>query len=133
METGITDGDRGVTCGREGDCLGAIETEVEMDSAGEIPTPSSSSPAPASPPPSDRESPGVEPRSGYNVHPFEGAGGCVTNKTVVKIRVGQSVPEWHDEKSASQILEREVEGKVRSWCGWCWRVLPGEDDRKNNR
>lgn len=127
IEVGITDGDRGVTCGREADCLGAIDTEVEMDSAGEIPPPPSSTP---SPPPSDRDSPGAEPRSGYNVHQFEGAGGCVTNKTVVKMRVGESVPEWHDEKCASQILRREVEGKVRRWCGWCWRVLPGEDDFK---
>ncbi|PKS05785.1 hypothetical protein jhhlp_007614 [Lomentospora prolificans] len=128
IEVGITDGDRGVTCGREADCLGAIDTEVEMDSAGEIPSPPSSTP---SPPPSDRDSPRAEPRSGYNVHQFEGAGGCVTNKTTVKMRVGESVPEWHDEKCASQILRRETEGKVRRWCGWCWRVLPGEDDLKN--
>ncbi|CAI4212236.1 unnamed protein product [Parascedosporium putredinis] len=130
IEVGVTDGDGGVTCGREADCLGAIDTEVEMDSAGEIPPPPTSTP---SPPPSDRESLGAEPRSGYNVHPFEGAGGCVTNKATVKVRVGESVPEWHDERSASQILRRETEGKARRWCGWCWRVLPGEADLRRGK
>lgn len=108
-----------------------------MDSAGEN-TPSaavagsssSSSPPPAplapSPFPSDPDESGH--RSGYNIHEYEGANGRVTNKTVVRIRVGRSVPEWHDEKAARRILGREVEGRVRRWCAWCWRVIPGEEE-----
>jgi hypothetical protein len=23
------------------------------------------------------------------------------------------------------VLVREKEGRARSWCGWCWRVVPG--------
>jgi hypothetical protein len=47
------------------------------------------------------------------------------------VRVGACVPEWEDEKgSNSKILAREVNGAARSWCGWCWRVIPGEKDKR---
>lgn len=49
-------------------------------------------------------------------------------KLVRMVRVGACVPEWGDEKDAGKFLVREQEGKARSWCGWCWRVVPGVKD-----
>lgn len=123
---GVTDAERGIPCGREANCLAAVEKEVEIDAAGDKTPSSSSASASASPRPipSDPD----EFRSGYNVHEYEGAGGRVTNKTVVGIRVGRSVPEWHDEKASRRILGKEMDGVVRSWCGWCWRVIPGKEE-----
>lgn len=44
------------------------------------------------------------------------------------LRVGGCVPEWKDEKALGQSLRREIAGEVRSWCGWCDRVIPGKMD-----
>ncbi|KAM0261844.1 hypothetical protein ACHAQJ_002047 [Trichoderma viride] len=68
---------------------------------------------------------------GYERHEIEGIGGIVKRKLVRMVRVGACVPEWEDEKgSNSKILAREVNGAARSWCGWCWRVIPGEKDKR---
>ncbi|KAI1179257.1 hypothetical protein F4777DRAFT_504292 [Nemania sp. FL0916] len=67
-------------------------------------------------------------RPGYARHEIEGIGGVVKTKLVRTLRVGACVPEWEDEKSKRQILEREVSGGRRSWCGWCARVIPGARD-----
>lgn len=129
---GVADVEGGIPCGREADCLSAVEKEVEMDSAGEkTPSPAaatasaSSSPSPQPHlPDADRN----ERRSGYSVHEYEDSSGRVSNKTVVRVKVGNSVPEWHDEKVERRILGREVDGKVRRWCGWCCRVIPAEGE-----
>ncbi|KFA63846.1 hypothetical protein S40285_04468 [Stachybotrys chlorohalonatus IBT 40285] len=67
---------------------------------------------------------------GYERHEIEGIGGVVKKKLVRMVRVGACVPEWEDEKGGggSRILGREVRGDARSWCGWCWRVIPGRKD-----
>lgn len=66
---------------------------------------------------------------GYNRHEIEGIGGVVKRKRVRMVRVGACVPEWDDERgSGKRILGREVRGARRSWCGWCWRVIPGDKD-----
>ncbi|KAI0399807.1 hypothetical protein F4802DRAFT_533550 [Xylaria palmicola] len=67
-------------------------------------------------------------RPGYARHEIEGIGGVVKTKLVRMLRVGACVPEWEDEKNKGLILEREVSGGRRSWCGWCWRVIPGARD-----
>ncbi|GAW21509.1 hypothetical protein ANO14919_110300 [Xylariales sp. No.14919] len=67
-------------------------------------------------------------RPGYARQEIEGIGGVVKTKLVRMMRVGACVPEWEDEKNKGQILEREVSGGRRSWCGWCCRVIPGERD-----
>ncbi|KAI1085284.1 hypothetical protein F5B20DRAFT_138130 [Whalleya microplaca] len=67
-------------------------------------------------------------RPGYARHEIEGIGGVVKTKLVRIVRVGAGVPEWEDEKNKGQILEREVSGRSRCWCGWCWRVIPGRKD-----
>jgi hypothetical protein len=66
---------------------------------------------------------------GYLRHEIEGIGGVVKKKLVRMVKVGACVTEWADEKEGGRHLMREREGKARSWCGWCWRVVPGEKDR----
>jgi hypothetical protein len=65
---------------------------------------------------------------GYDRHEIEGIGGVVKKKLVRMVKVGACVPEWGDEKEMGKFLVREQEGKARSWCGWCWRVVPGVKD-----
>jgi len=65
---------------------------------------------------------------GYERHEIEGIGGVVKKKLVRMVKVGACVPEFRDEKDNGEILGREVKGQVRSWCGWCWRVIPGKKD-----
>lgn len=52
----------------------------------------------------------------------------VKKKLVRVVKVGACVPEYEDEKIRHDIMGRETNGKVRSWCGWCWRVIPGPRD-----
>lgn len=65
---------------------------------------------------------------GYTRHEIEGIGGVVKRKLVRMVKVGAGVSEFGDEKEMGKFLVREVEGRTRSWCGWCWRVIPGRDD-----
>lgn len=67
---------------------------------------------------------------GYARHEIEGIGGVVKRKLVRMVRVGKCVPEWEEERKSSRVLGREARGESRSWCGWCWRVVPGRDDLK---
>ncbi|KAL8344636.1 hypothetical protein RB601_004920 [Gaeumannomyces tritici] len=175
--TGIGDGDRGVPCGREDECLGAKECEHETDceaadaaaadtyfaqqqqqsqaaaAAATNPLLLLQSPVAtwpnsnhhhnnnnnnnggsgmATPDSSSLSSRRHTPSPGYARHEIEGIGGVVKTKLVRMVRVGAGVPEWQDEKPASrgggEALAREVAGRVRSWCGWCARVIPGRDD-----
>ncbi|KAK8150602.1 hypothetical protein G3M48_000820 [Beauveria asiatica] len=65
---------------------------------------------------------------GYERHEIEGIGGIVKRKLVRMVRVGKCVPEWEEERTSARVLGREARGEARSWCGWCWRVVPGRDD-----
>ncbi|KID86147.1 hypothetical protein MGU_06580 [Metarhizium guizhouense ARSEF 977] len=66
---------------------------------------------------------------GYERHEIEGIGGRVKRKLVRMVRIGACVPEWDDEKGfGGRVLESEIKGCARSWCGWCWRVIPGKKD-----
>ncbi|XXH03685.1 hypothetical protein Hte_010091 [Hypoxylon texense] len=158
LGTGIGEGDRGVICGREAACYGSKEREQETDcdaaDAREqdennnnnnngssstnnstlslwATTPSltsSSSSSISGSPPGERRTPSPQLRPGYARHEIEGIGGVVKTKLVRIVRVGACVPEWEDEKKKGEILGREVSGQSRSWCGWCWRVIPGKKD-----
>ncbi len=75
--------------------------------------------------------PPVQMGPGYTRHEIEGIGGVVKKKLVRMVWVGACVTEWEDEKEQGRYLVREVEGKTRSWCGWCWRVIPGATDKDN--
>lgn len=114
-------------CGREGDCLASREVEQEIDcdaeDARESISPSSS--------PGSIGSGSMGP--GYERHEIEGIGGVVKKKLVRMVRVGACVPEFEDERQIGRFLVREVDGRARSWCGWCWRVVPGAKDRERLR
>lgn len=66
--------------------------------------------------------------AGYMRHEIEGIGGVVKKKLMTVVRVGACVTEWGDEKAQGKYLVREYDGRSRSWCGWCWRVVPGVKD-----
>ncbi|KAH7420012.1 hypothetical protein BKA64DRAFT_700013 [Cadophora sp. MPI-SDFR-AT-0126] len=135
LGVGIGEGNRGVPCGRGGECIAAREVESEIDcdaeDAREIDS-NSRAESPASSPGSANGSIHSE-RSGqmgpgYARHEIEGIGGVVKKKLVRMVKVGACVPEWGDEKDAGRYLVREQDGRARSWCGWCWRVVPGAKD-----
>jgi hypothetical protein len=139
LGTGLGVGDQGQKCGRGEQCLetgaGSISW-VEIDcseghgsehshehdsvsiSRAGTPTLEGSSAGPANN------------RPGYLQQEVEGIGGVVKKKVRKKIKVGATVYEFEDErKDPRKYLEREASGKERSWCGWCGRVCPGEEDR----
>jgi len=126
LGVGIGEGNRGVPCGRGGDCVAAHEVEQEIDCDAEDAREIDSSRAatPSSRPGSSQGQMGP----GYARHEIEGIGGVVKKKLVRMVKVGACVPEWGDEKEQGKPLAREVDGRVRSWCGWCWRVVPGAKD-----
>lgn len=151
LGTGIGEGDRGVICGRESDCCAAKERAHQIDCDAEDArditgdntgpwTPDMLDSGNVNPadalfnsdlqPSQERNSP---PRlgSGYHRHEVEGIGGVVKRTRVRMVRIGACVPEWDDERAGGggRVLGREVRGSVRSWCGWCWRVIPGAKDR----
>ncbi|KAI1501510.1 hypothetical protein F5X99DRAFT_382779 [Biscogniauxia marginata] len=153
LGTGIGEGDRGVICGREGSCCVAKEREQETDcdaedareqeqlqnpanAARSFPSSWTSTPSPpssllsGSPASSGSRTPSPQLRPGYARHEVEGIGGVVKTMLLRTVRVGACVPEWEDEKNKSIILGREVSGRSRSWCGWCWRVIPGAKDKQ---
>lgn len=66
---------------------------------------------------------------GYARHEIEGIGGIVKRKLVRMVRVGACVPEFEDERGVGKkAMGREVNGARRSWCGWCWRVIPAQTE-----
>ena len=68
---------------------------------------------------------------GFEVQEMEGVGGVVKKKVKMMVRIGKWVEEWEDGLSAEgrvSVLEREISGKVRSWCAWCERVIPSRAD-----
>lgn len=128
-------------CGRGGECIAAREVEQEIDCDAEDARESDSNSRATTP----SSSPGrgsnlgggnvsasgsgsVQMGPGYARHEIEGIGGVVKKKLVRMVRVGACVPEWGDEKELGKFLVREQDGRARSWCGWCWRVVPGDND-----
>ncbi|KAK3995128.1 hypothetical protein QBC44DRAFT_321260 [Cladorrhinum sp. PSN332] len=163
LGTGIGDGDRGVICGRDTACCAAREKEHETDcdaqdareaeqllgtSSSNSSSSASSSPLPwaaaadstSSTSSSLTASAGLQRRTpspilkpGYERHEIEGIGGVVKKKLVRMVKVGACVPEWDDERAKGEIMGREVKGERRSWCGWCWRVIPSKVDYESDR
>ena len=73
-----------------------------------------------------------EEAAGYWRQEIEGLGGVVKKKFRKRERVGRTVREWEDEREGrTEILWREKDGSVRSWCGWCGRVVLGRKDVEN--
>ncbi|KAF2010754.1 hypothetical protein BU24DRAFT_398750 [Aaosphaeria arxii CBS 175.79] len=115
--TGAGQGNEGVECGRGPSCLAAriVEHEIECD-AETLASLEGSSP--------DRWT-----GTSYLAQEIEGVGGGFKMKHKKQVLVGDVVKIYKDEEDKTmQFLEREVAGKVRSWCSWCERVILGEKD-----
>ncbi|ESZ96513.1 hypothetical protein SBOR_3135 [Sclerotinia borealis F-4128] len=139
LGVGIGEGNRGVPCGRGSSCLAAIEVEQETDCDAEDAREfekHSRAGSPSSSPAGSifrGASPNISERNlslgpGYARHEIEGIGGVMKKKRVKMVRVGACVPEFEDEKAEGRYLVREMEGRARSWCGWCHRAVKGGDD-----
>ncbi|KAF9891935.1 hypothetical protein FE257_002898 [Aspergillus nanangensis] len=142
LGTGIGEGCQGVKCGRGEDCIAAqeIELEVECEADESANTPPethhgtlnhrlgnsrASSPSHANDWWDSRE----EEEPGYFRQEIIGIGGRVKQKAKKRIMVGACVVEHEDEREKGEYLGREEDGQHRSWCGWCWRVIPARHER----
>ncbi|KAJ9604150.1 hypothetical protein H2200_011673 [Cladophialophora chaetospira] len=59
----------------------------------------------------------------------EGIGGVLKKKVKRRVKTGAYTYEYADERESGRFLEREQTGAVRSWCGWCARIVPSVKDR----
>jgi hypothetical protein len=129
LGVGIGEGNRGVPCGRGAKCLASREIEQETDcdaedARGGMNVTSSIGISPSSSPGSTTGSirSGHEQMGpGYARHEVEAIGGGLKKLSVKMVKIGACVPEFGDDKG----LGREVSGRCRSFCGWCFRVIPG--------
>lgn len=135
LGTGLGQGNQGQKCGRGEHCLDSSVTAVcwvEIDCA------EGTSQEPGRDPDhSSLMSLGGAPdytnnKPGYFQQEIEGIGGVVKKKVKKRVKVGATVWEFEDERASGKYLERESHGKLRSWCGWCNRVVPGEEDEVEN-
>jgi len=126
--TGAGEGNEGVECGRGPNCLGARIVEHEVDCHADLAGSLSIS---------GLEGAAAQDRwtgPSYHAQEIEGIGGLVKMKLKKQVSVGECVKVYEDERDKSiRWLEREVEGKLRSWCSWCERVVVGERDREEGR
>jgi hypothetical protein len=131
--TGIGEGNEGVKCARGLHCLGAEDIEVEMDCrAGELATLSwMTIEVNGTTGEIQYEAIGEDgERAGYLRQEIEGIGGVVRTKIKRRVKVGKTVEEHEDEREKAEYLVREARGEVRSWCGWCDRVIVDCKDLK---
>ena len=122
--TGIGEGEAGVICGRGTSCLAArfIEHEIDCDELAELQM--------------GMERIEMEGVAGgrtwsgtsYLTQELEGIGGVMKKKVKKRVKVGMTVKEYEDERESGLFLNREKEGKNRSWCYWCSRVVLGKGD-----
>jgi hypothetical protein len=120
--TGAGEGNEGVECGRKPACLGAkiVEHETCEQEVLDALTAADNSPDSA-----ERWR-----GTSYLAQEIEGIGGVLKVKHKKQVRVGECVKLYEDEREkAVQYLEREVTGKLRSWCSWCERIVLGEKDK----
>ncbi|KAL4896837.1 hypothetical protein BDV59DRAFT_199181 [Aspergillus ambiguus] len=142
LGTGIGEGCQGVKCGRGEDCLAAQEIELEVECEAD----ESASSSPAQPHVgfghrlagnahsgshnhfNDRLESREEEEPGYFRQEIIGIGGRVKQKAKKRVTVGACVVEHEDERETGRYLVREEEELHRSWCGWCWRVIPAKHE-----
>lgn len=139
LGTGIGDGCQGVKCGRGEKCLAAEDIEVEVDCEVDDWTTDNFDPYYSH---NHGHSNGqgyghselrIEGRDdeepGYLRQEIVGVGGTVKQKVKKRTRVGACVFEYDDERERGSYMKRESTGKVRSWCGWCSRIIPSHFER----
>ena len=129
LGTGLGIGDQGQKCGRGDHCLDPSTSSVswveidcsdrKLDHGSDADSISGSR---AGTPSGHRATPG------YLQQEIEGIGGVVKKKVRKRVKTGATVQEYDDERKSGKYLSREINGKERSWCGWCERVCPGEQD-----
>ncbi|KAL5340505.1 hypothetical protein BJX70DRAFT_361187 [Aspergillus crustosus] len=141
LGTGIGEGCQGVKCGRGENCLAAQEIELEVECEADE--------AMSHSPPDtgyhfgqrlDQEHTGSqvhtherwedpgEKESGYLRQEIIGIGGRLKQRAKKRVMVGACVVEHEDERDTGDYLVREEDGAHRSWCGWCWRVIPAKSE-----
>jgi hypothetical protein len=118
LGTGIAEGNKGVECGRQASCLAVRlieqEEECDADALAQIE--------------SEAEGSGRSWSSaGFAAQEMEGVGGVVKMKVKRMVRVGAEVDEFDDGEEGPS-LDREIKGAVRSFCGWCNRVIPAKHE-----
>ena len=132
LGTGIGEGYEGVKCGRGALCLAARCTEVEVDCEAASGSSTGGTPKEGNSRPSSQQSSSDssgEDKAGYLRQEMEGIGGAMRGKVKQRVKVGQTVVEYEDERESGEYLGREARGQHRSWCGWCERVVPGKKDK----
>jgi hypothetical protein len=108
---GIGEGNEGVKCGRGAMCLASEEIE-RKDDFGSFETEWQ-----------------AEQHEGYLVTEVNGVGGVMRKLVKRRVRMGAAVAESIDERVGREpYLFAEHKGDVRSWCGWCDRVIPARDE-----
>ncbi|KAA8649827.1 uncharacterized protein ATNIH1004_002504 [Aspergillus tanneri] len=136
LGTGIGEGCQGVKCGRGEECLAAQEIEMEVECEADESAGSffdhfydiGYGPRRSHNHSSDRGENRDEEEPGYFRQEIIGIGGVVKQKAKKRVTVGACVVEHEDERETGQYLMREEEGQDRSWCGWCWRVIPSKTE-----
>ncbi|KLJ13460.1 hypothetical protein EMPG_11611 [Blastomyces silverae] len=146
LGTGVGEGWQGVKCGRGERCLAAEEIEMEVDCEVDdwmsddsehhhhhhrnhrLGSNNGGCDNRHLPPQHGDGHGGAGP--GYLRQEIEGVGGVVKQKVKKRVRVGACVEEHEDEKGSESYLMREYLGDVRSWCGWCERVIPCSTERE---
>ncbi|KAH7412358.1 hypothetical protein DE146DRAFT_674640 [Phaeosphaeria sp. MPI-PUGE-AT-0046c] len=120
--TGAGEGNEGVECGKGSSCLGARIVEHETCEQEVL---DALAAADSSPEAAERWR-----GTSYLAQEIEGIGGVLKIKHKKQVRVGECVKLYEDEREkAVTYLEREVNGKLRSWCSWCERIVLGEKDK----
>ncbi|OAX84470.1 hypothetical protein ACJ72_01170 [Emergomyces africanus] len=140
LGTGIGEGWQGVKCGRGERCLAAEEIEMEVDcevddwtteDSDNLNRHGSNGGGDGTRCNSLQHGDGhVDEEPGYLRQEIEGVGGVVKQKVKKRVRVGACVEEHEDEREGASFLRREHSGDVRSWCGWCERVVPSRKERE---
>lgn len=122
---GAGEGEQGVECGRAAACLGARIVEHETCEADTLEALAAQDRGHDAP-----NSPARWQGTSYLAQEIEGIGGVLKVKHKKYTRVGECVKMYEDEKDKGvQWLPRENEGRLRSWCSWCQRVVLGEMDK----
>ncbi|KAI5295727.1 hypothetical protein KEM52_000414 [Ascosphaera acerosa] len=65
---------------------------------------------------------------GYFRQEYVGAGQVIRSKSLESLLVGDVVDEYPGERESGDYLLPEIDGDVRSWCGWCRKVIPSKAD-----
>ncbi|KAF2726239.1 hypothetical protein K431DRAFT_324408 [Polychaeton citri CBS 116435] len=124
---GLGEGNEGVECGRDTNCLVAKEVFKEVECDQEELIAELGAEVGVSDIASIRELLGTS----YLAQEIVGIGGRVKTKVRHRVLVGEAVKEYEDERATGRFLSREQAHTNRSWCFWCSRVIPSLRDLEN--